>query len=215
MILLLALLNALYFAWSQRMLAAYGYAPAQQAEPERVSRQIRPEALTILSTEQARQVDAAAQSALGLAQCLQAGPFDAAQSAALRQAVQTVLPAGSWTLDEVVEPERWIIYLGQYADAQALAKKRAEMVALDLRVEPVAVPELAYGLSLGGYSSEAQANLELAALIKRGVRTAQVVRERAQTRTSELRIAPLDDAARARLEELKPALAGRSLRPCN
>ncbi len=142
MVLLLVLLNAVYFAWSQRMLAAYGYAPAQQAEPERVSRQIRPEALTILSTEQARQVDAAAQSAVGLAQCLQAGPFDETQSAALRQAVQAVLPAGSWTLDEVV-------------------------------------------------------------------------RERAQTRTSELRIGPLDDAARARLEELKPALAGRSLRPCN
>ena len=86
---------------------------------------------------------------------------------------------------------------------------------LDLRTEPLTNPELAYGLSLGGYASEARAQAELAVLVKRGVRTAQVVQERSQMSASQLRITSLDDAMRARLEELKPALAGRSLRPCN
>lgn len=214
LVLLLVLLNALYYAWSHRMLAPYGYAPVQQSEPERLSQQIRPQALTILTNEQARQIDAAARTADRAALCLLAGPFDEAQATALRQAVTAVLPAGSWALEEVVEPARWIVYMGKYADAQALARKRAELVALGLRTEPLANPELAYGLSLGGYSSEARAEAELAALVRRGVRTAQVVQERAQMRASQLRITSIDEAARVRLEELKPALAGRSLRPC-
>jgi len=215
LVLLLVLFNALYYAWSHRMLAPYGYAPMQQSEPERLSQQIRPDALTILSPEQARQIDAAARTADRVALCLQAGPFDEAQAAALRQALPAVLPAANWALDEVVEPARWIVYMGKYADAQTLARKRAELVLLDLRTEPLTNPELAYGLSLGGYLSEAGAQAELAALVRRGVRTAQVVQERAQTRASQLRIAPLDDATRARLDELRPVLAGRSLQPCN
>lgn len=215
LVLVLVIVNAIYYAWSHHMLARYGYAPVQQSEPERLSQQIRPEALTILTTEQEQQLDAAARTADKAAQCLQAGPFDEAQSVALRQVVQAVLPAGSWAFDEVVEPARWIVYMGKYADAQTLARKRAELAALNLRTEPLTNPELAYGLSLGGYASEARANAELAAMVKRGARTAQVVQERAQTHASQLRISPLDDATRARLDELKPALAGRSLRPCN
>ncbi len=215
LVLLLVLFNALYFAWSHRMLAPYGYAPTQQSEPERLSQQIRPEALTILPPEQARQIDTAARSADRAALCLQAGPFDAAQATALREALPAVLPAANWALEEVVEPARWIVYMGKYADAQTMARKRAELVLLDLRTEPLTNPELAYGLSLGGYASEARAQAELAVLVKRGVRTAQVVQERSQMSASQLRITSLDDAMRARLEELKPALAGRSLRPCN
>ena len=132
LVLVLVIVNAGYYAWSHHMLASYGYAPVQQSEPERLSQQIRPDALTILTTEQERQLDAAARTADKVAQCLQAGPFDEAQSAALRQVVQAVLPAGSWAFDEVVEPARWIIYMGQYADAQTLAKKRAELAALNL-----------------------------------------------------------------------------------
>ena len=47
LVLLLVLLNAVYFAWSQHMLQAYGFAPLQQGEPERLNQQIRPELLII------------------------------------------------------------------------------------------------------------------------------------------------------------------------
>jgi len=95
-----------------------------------------------------------------------------------------------------------------------MAKKRAELAALDLRLEPLANPALAPGLSLGGFSTEARANAELAALVKRGVRTAQVVQERAQSRASLFRIPLADDAVRVRLEEIRPTLDGKPLRPC-
>ena len=81
--------------------------------------------------------------------------------------------------------------------------------------EPIENPALANGLSLGGFDSQEKAVSELAALVKRGVRTAQVVQERAGTHASMLRISQVDDAVRARIEELRPALAGKTLRPCS
>jgi hypothetical protein len=50
--LLLLLLNTLYFTWSQGMLADLGFAPAQQTEPQRIKRQINPDAVRLLSTQE-------------------------------------------------------------------------------------------------------------------------------------------------------------------
>ena len=44
----LLLANAGYYAWSQHWLAQWGLAPAQEAEAQRLTQQIRPEALRIL-----------------------------------------------------------------------------------------------------------------------------------------------------------------------
>jgi hypothetical protein len=57
--LLLALLlaNAGYFAWTRGLLAAYGFAPAAQSEPQRLTQQIRPEAMRLLTLEEARQLE--------------------------------------------------------------------------------------------------------------------------------------------------------------
>lgn len=215
LVLLLIFLNAVYYAWSHDLLQAYGFAPAQQGEPDRLNQQIQPELLIIQSTGPARQAEAELAPAVqAAALCLQAGLFDDIQAAVLRQSAQTLLPAGVWSLDEIPEPARWIVYMGKFADDQAMARKQAELVALRLRTEPIENPALANGLSLGGFDSQEKAAAELVALVKRGVRTAQVVQERAATHASMLRISQVDDAVRARIEELRPALAGKTLRPC-
>ena len=216
LVLLLVLCNAGYFAWSHELLRAYGFGPLRQTEPDRLQQQIRPEFLLILSTEEARRLDAQpqVQSLEPASICLQAGLFNETQATALRQGAPTVLPDGAWSLNEVRVPPRWIVYMGRYADTQTLAKKRAELVALNLRIEPLLSPALAPGFSLGAFDSQEHAATALAVLVKRGVRTAQVVQERAESRASMLRITPLDDALRARLDVLKPLLAGKELRPC-
>ena len=58
LVLLLALLNAIYFAWSQGLLRDYGLAPAQQSEPHHMAQQIRPQDLRILSVDEARRAEA-------------------------------------------------------------------------------------------------------------------------------------------------------------
>lgn len=73
-VLLLLLANAAYFAWSQGMLAAWGLAPAQQSEPQRLEQQIKPQAVRILGSDEAKLLEFAAGTPGAKPQeCLRAG----------------------------------------------------------------------------------------------------------------------------------------------
>jgi len=214
LVLLLVLLNAGYFAWSHGMLRAYGWAPAEQSEPQRLQQQIRPEAIRILPTEEARRAEQVALMPPKPPECLQAGLFDEAQTEAVRKVLETALPAGAWSLETTVEPARWIVYMGKFPNAAALEKKRAELDKMKLKLQTLDNPELQLGLSLGRFETQAQAQASLNTLQRRGVRTARVVEERPETRQSLLRIPAADEALRPRLEELKPVLGDKTLRSC-
>ncbi len=214
LVLILMLINGVYFAWSQGLLLGLGFAPAAQTEPQRMGQQIKPEALRLVSAQELRLNDTSPSMSVKPPVCLQAGLFDTAQSELLQRALAQQLPPGSWTLETVVEPARWIVYMGKYASADALLKKRSELAYLKLKFEPLRNPALQFGLSLGGFDTQTAANAELNALAKRGVRTARVVQERAELRGTMLRLAEADDALRARLEGLQPALAGKTLSLC-
>lgn len=210
-VLVLLLANAAYFAWSQHLLAPWGIAPAQQSEPQRVAQQVKPQFLRILTAEEARRLDTA--PATRGAECLQAGPLDESQVAALRQVLEP-WPAGAWSLEPMVEPARWILYMGKYATPESVARKKAELRQLGVTFEPLTDPALEPGLSLGGYTSEAEAQRQREALAERGIRSAKVVQERAEVRAQLLRLPAVDDALRARLDELKAGLGAKSLRAC-
>jgi hypothetical protein len=214
LVLVLLLLNSAYFAWSQGLLAGLGFAPLQQSEPQRMVQQINPQAVQLLSTQELRMVDPVAAGGIKPTQCLQAGPFDEVQGALLSSALTPALPAGSWTLEAVLEPARWIVYMGKYPNADVLAKKSSELAALKLKFEPLNNPALQPGLSLGGFEAKAAANAHLETLSRRGLRTAKVVQERVAARAMMLRLPQADDALRARLDELKPVFAGKALLPC-
>ena len=307
LVLVLLLANAGYLAWSQQWLAGLGLAPATEAEPERLQRQIAPEALRILpgqggpknrvagnpsgtgkepagasasasaaanaaaSAAAAEAVavaapasasagaspaaeppagHAAASPAPGLAaalpatpqpavvvsaagapadsgrttvpvaaergECLQAGPFDTAEATAWRRAA-SVLPQGSWSLERRTTPGRWMVYLGKFADADALGKKRAELRARNVSYDRAGVAALEPGLSLGRFSTEEAADRALAMLERKNgdaVRTARVVVDRPEVVSFQLRLPLVDSALRAQLAPLRPALAGNALQSC-
>lgn len=227
-VLLLLLFNGVYFVWSQGLLRVLDFAPARQTEPQRLAQQLQPENLRILKSGDVR----AAQAGLAVpppatapalkdaavstpsAECYQAGLFDEPQVNTLRRTLESSLPAGSWVLESAVQPERWIVYMGKYPNAEALTKKRQELASLNLNFEPINSASLEPGLSLGGFDTQAAANTALDNLARRGVRTAQVVRERAEVRGSLLRLPAVNEALRPRLEELRPVLAGKVLQLC-
>ncbi len=213
-VLLLVLLNAGYYAWSQGMLRAYGWAPAEQNEPERLKQQLRPEAIRILQPEEGRKAEQVALTPPKAPECLQAGLFDEAQTATLRKALESLLPPTAWSLETSVEPARWIIYMGKFPNAAAQDKKRAELEKMKLKLQPLDNTELQLGLSLGRFETQAQAQAEFNALQKRGVRTARVLQERAEVRQSQLRIPAADEAMKPKLDELKTALGDKTLRSC-
>jgi hypothetical protein len=211
LVLLLLLANAAYFAWSRELLAPIGLAPAQQSEPQRVQQQIRPDAVRLLAGDEARRLEVAALPKPP--ECLQAGLFTDAEAEALKSSL-AAWPSGSWSLDAATEPARWIVYMGKYADAAALDRKKSELRALNVSFEPLANASLEPGLSLGGYPTEAAARQQMEALAQKGVHTAKVVQERAEARGLSLKLPAVDDSLRTRLDELKPALNGKALRAC-
>ena len=238
-VLLLLLANGIYLVWSQGWLRAWDFAPAQQTEPQRMAQQLRPENMRILKAGETPRADAIPQvapapepasavlptaassapaevraAATQPAECFQAGLFDDAQTSALRRTLEASLPVGSWVLEPAAEPARWIVYMGKYPNAEALAKKRQELASLNLKFEPLNSASLEPGLSLGGFDTQAAATTALANLTKRGVRTAQVVRERSEARGNLLRMGAADEALKTRFDQIRLSLAGKALRPC-
>ena len=147
-------------------------------------------------------------------ECLQAGVFTNAQANALRARLQASLPDGSWALNPAVEPPRWIIYMGRYADESMVAKKRNELRARGVRFEAVQNPSLNPGLSLGHFTSKPDADRELAKDAERGVRTARVIQERAEVRGQRLVLPAASAAVKAQMVAVKPQLAGKTLTVC-
>jgi hypothetical protein len=188
-----------------------GLAPLQQSEPQRVAQQIKPEAVRVLPGDEARRIEIAA--APKPPECLQAGLFTDTEATALKQSLDT-WPGGSWSIEPATEPARWIVYMGKYTEAGALDKKKAELRTLNVSFEPLANASLEPGLSLGGYPSEAAARQQLQALTQKGVHTAKVVQEKPETKGALLKLPAVDDALRARLDDLKSALNGKPLKAC-
>jgi hypothetical protein len=212
-VLLLLLANGGYFAWSQGYLLAWGLGPLQQAEPQRLAQQIRPEAIRVLKGDELKRIESAAAQAPRPPECLATAALDDGAVAALRLVLDS-WPAGSWNFEPLVEPARWIIYMGKYAGVEQVARKRAELRQLGISFEALANPELEPGLSLGGFTTEAAANQQIQTLADRGVHTARVLQERPEQRGQRLVLAAVDDNLRPRLDELKVPLNSRPLRAC-
>lgn len=230
-VIVLLLANAGYYAWSHGWLRSWGLAPVEQTEPQRMAQQIRPETLRILRARETPPVapsvaseapasappapaPAAMAASAPATVCLQAGTLDQRQADAVRTAA-AALPQGSWSLESTPIPGRWMVYMGRFADTDALAKKRNELRALGVSYDrPGAALEP--GLSLGRFSTEEAAQRALTTLGNQGVRSARVLQERADTPVFVLRLPAVNAAMRDQLTgPLRPALAGRTLRPCN
>ena len=224
--LFLVLANGVYYAWSENALRAWGLERPTQNEPQRAAHQIRPDALKLVTAEEARRIAEIAQAEAPAAttatttaarpgECLQAGLFGTAEAAVLRTRVEALLPAGRWSFEPAATPARWIVYMGKYPDPEQLRRKRGELRALHVPFDAPGNPALEPGLSLGSFASQADANAGLAALAQRGVRTARVVEQRPAAHGVVLRLPVVDDSLRPALQSLTPVLAGKSLVACS
>ncbi len=215
LLLALILANAAYFAWTQGFFRAYGLAPSQQSEPQRIGQQIKPEAVRLLTNGDLKRMEEQALAESAPKECLAAGPFDETQTTVLRKALEASLPPDAWQLDPVQIPEHWIVYMGKYADQEALIKKRTELSTMNLKIEALNNPELELGLSLGGFDTQSAAARELSRLSQRGIRTARVVLERPAGKGTSLKLPAVAEAMKPRLGEVRAALAGKSLHSCS
>ncbi|MBL0918660.1 MAG: SPOR domain-containing protein [Hydrogenophaga sp.] len=147
--------------------------------------------------------------------CWQAGGFTDEQAELLRAELRLLgLADSAWQLAEVRNPGRWIVYMGRYDSAEQAARKKAELRGMGIDFRDVNTPGLAPGIAVGTFSSEPAAREGLQTAERRGVRTARVVQERAESLTFNLRLPAITPAQRQRIDALGPAMGGRSLQRC-
>ena len=92
LVLALIVANLAFWAWSEGVFSVLGLAPTQERDPGRLALQVRPDAVRVLSA--AAPATAPGRAAL---QCLEAGPFVAAEIEAAERALAALaLPEGSW-----------------------------------------------------------------------------------------------------------------------
>ena len=216
-VLALVLANAGYYAYSQGLLAAYGFAPATQSEPQRLTQQIKPEMLRILNPQETPQLDSATPTTQAIAtatECLQVGMFNEEQTMVLREKLVSTLPQNSWVIESALVPARWLVYMGKYSSDEAVVKKKSELRGRGVSFEALNNISLEPGLSLGSFKTQPEAEAELNRIAKKGVKTAKVMQERAELRGQRLRLPTVNAALRSQLDAIKPQLAGKTFAVC-
>ena len=221
-VLALVLANAGYYAYSQGLLSAYGFAPATQTEPQRMTQQIQPDMLRILTTQESAQAEstsppqsaASASSVSGALECLQVGMFNEEQTVVLREKLVSSLPQNSWVIESVLVPARWLVYMGKYISDESVLKKKSELRGLGVSFEALHNSALEPGVALGSFKTQPEAEAELIRISKKGVKTAKVIQERAEQRGQRLKLPAVDAALRAQLDAITPQMAGKTFAAC-
>lgn len=217
-LLLLVAANAVFFAWSQGLFAEQGWAPARVSEPQRLQQEVQPSAIRLLnSANDTTETLAPAVPAVVTepTSCLWVPGFTPAQADALRQAmVGLSLPAEAWSLTEARSNGRWIVYWGKFEKPEVMAQRKARLRQLNIDFREVTLPRLAPGLALGTFSNEEAAQEALAVVQTKGVKTARVALERAETVSWALRLPAITEAQRSVVLSVGEALAGKTLLAC-
>jgi len=237
MVLLLLVANGGFHAWTRGWLdGVVGVSPHAGREPERLSRQVRPELVRILPpgsllevSKPAEPQPAPAPAAASIAPvaalvegdrvaCLQAGPFSPDEVAAAEAQVQNAVPAleGGLANLKVETPGVWLIYMGRFASRDALHGRLDELrrfprLAFD---EVRDLPQLEPGIVLGRHESRAAAESALDKLAERGVRNARVLALTAPQVAHTLRVARADNDVKSQLSGLAVGPSGAPFLPC-
>ena len=212
----LLIANLVFFAWTEGWLdGVVGIRSIGDREPERMARQVRPELVRVLSAGDAASAVAIGSAALPTLACLEAGPFGDAEVTIAQAAAQAALPGAGVTDVKTDKPGTWIVYMGRYANREALTKKEDELKRRKLEYDEVRDnAALAPGLSLGRYVDRAAATSALEQFAQQGIHTARVVELTPASNSHMLHIETADTALAAQATSLKLAVLGKGFVAC-
>lgn len=217
-LLVLVAANAVFFAWSQGLLAEQGWAPTPVREPQRLQQEVQATAIRLLNSATDPAPSDAPNGPVVVTEptsCLWASGFSPEQANALRQALDALsLPADTWSLSENRINGRWIVYWGKFDNPEVMAQRKATLRRLKIDYRDVTLPRLAPGLALGTFSNEEAAKETLSKVQSQGIRNARVAMERAESVNWALRLPAVTETQRSAVLSVGEALAGKTLQTC-
>lgn len=235
----LLLANLVFLTWSYGWLdGLIGTRSIGDREPERLSRQVRPEIVRIVPSAAATAsapgagdaasspVSSASSSASSAATaqadaaatpvalvCLEVGPFSDAAVSAAQSAARAALPTADVTIVKTAARPIWMVYMGRYADQEAMKKKEEELKRRRLSFEEVR-GNLTPGLSLGRFDDRNDATKALEQFAQQGIRTARIIEYTPAASVQMLRIEKADAPLVSQATGLKLAPLGKGFVPC-
>jgi len=210
-VIVLLVLNALFFVWSRGWLDTVTGLPAEGGrEPQRVAAQQHPELIQPLA--------ASAIAAMAQKSCLELGPLEG--DAALAAAQAALKAAGASATDVQVQsgeqPGVWVVATIKLADPEFRARKEATYKQLRLHYEPLeGLPAEQPAFVLSRHATQAEAAAEIAALDRRGLKGLRVLALQAASARYTLVIPQADGLLAGRLKASKDAALAAGFKACS
>jgi hypothetical protein len=212
LIVVLLLLNALFFGWSRGWLdGALGLRAGGEHEPERFKLEARPERMTLLSPQ--------AVSALQTRACVELGPLagdEALQTAQAALARLGLTPA-DWQVQSSEQAGVWAVATIKLGSADFRARNEETYKKLKIAFEPLpGLPDEQPSLLLSRHTSAAAAETALAGYEQRALRGLRVLQLQAPLNVHSLQLPRADGSLQAQLRSGKEAaaLGTAGIKPC-
>jgi hypothetical protein len=127
-------------------------------------------------------------------------------------ALKAAVPPAAWSDVADERPGVWMLFMGRFADNETRQRKEGELSRRHAPFEEIEAPaEFARGISLGRFTSKADADRGLADLNRVGVHTARIV---VFTAPASLRTFRFDKADQAMIAKVKGLGLAMPLVPC-
>ncbi|MCV2370371.1 hypothetical protein [Roseateles oligotrophus] len=206
LVLLLLLLNAAFFGWTQGWLdPLVGIKASGDREPERIAQQLHPERVTLLSPQAA--------AALQTRSCLELGPLNGDTALAEAQAVlqRAGFTASDWQAQSSEQAGVWAVATIRLPSKDFQARKEETYKKMKIGFEYLSgPPEELPTMVLSRHASDKAAAAALEALTQRSLKGLRVMQLQAPLQRHSLRVPKADSAQTAKLMGLakEPALHG-------
>lgn len=226
---LLLIVNGGLFALHQGYL---GSLIADGHEPQRITNQLHPDKVHILSASAASALTAPAPTPVpepaaapaplaaarpALIACTEIGNFEPAEAKRFEQQLAVLALGDRQSRHNVKEVASHMVYIPPQADKEAADNKAGELNRMGVTNYFIIQDNssLRWGISLGVFKTEEAAKNQLANLSRQGVRSARIGARSITSSKMAFQLHDLDAASKTRLDSIKAGFPAQDMRQCS